>query len=715
MRKILLLAVIAIASFSVKAGNDYECYNIKRAGELIDEQKYKDAAEYLDREIEKNPTNGFAWFYYSMAYYGNRLYDSALTSINKAIPLLQKDCNKEYMSYVLWHKASAYYAMENWNSAIDCYSESISLNKSSDNAYYWRGMCYYKQSRNSSCMSDMSKVVSINGGFKYQAYEIMGEINWGDKKYEAAIPYFTNVIEGSDDVDIIGKAYSHRASCNWELGKKRQAVEDAIESSEAGSRIGYLLLQYYATDSSIFPLIKAKINAKENKSDNKGYWKVTLADCYASRNETVESIRHYVDAANEDGVNDLLNNRIYGRLRSLCDFENATYFYNLVLEEEEDKINEKVNYAYRVLDPANKGREAIAFLDECIKEAPDNNYAYYVRARIKRYQNRFNEAIADYSMAIMLDDEYPYSYNERADCYKKIGKDKQALADYNTVISLLKDSDEHEDCLIYALLYTGKKADARKLMTKRQAEKGFNEHYDAACVWSLLGETSKAISALENALNNGYRDFNHINRDDDLDNIRNLPQFKSLISKYQAIHRQELAQVKTILKDYPFNSEIRPSDDRAAGTADFERIPSGNQNHHSLTNTNKVSVPFTKEGGVTKVKCSVNGLPLSFIFDTGASKVTISSIEATFMYKNGYLSASDFGNSEYFSTASGEVTEGTVVTLRTVEIGGVKLSNVRATVVHNQNAPLLLGQSALSRLGKIEIDNLNNCINIQPR
>ncbi|MBQ2128949.1 MAG: hypothetical protein II429_07450, partial [Prevotella sp.] len=29
----------------------------------------------------------------------------------------------------------------------------------------------------------------------------------------------------------------------------------------------------------------------------------------------------------------------------------------------------------------------------------------------------------------------------------------------------------------------------------RQAEKGFNEHYAAACLWSLLGETSKAISS----------------------------------------------------------------------------------------------------------------------------------------------------------------------------------------------------------------------------
>ena len=46
-------------------------------------------------------------------------------------------------------------------------------------------------------------------------------------------------------------------------------------------------------------------------------------------------------------------------------------------------------------------------------------------------------------------------------------------------------------------------------------------------------------------------------------------------------------------------------------------------------------IPFTKESGVCKVKCDINGLPLHFVFDTGVSDVTISMVEATFMMKNG--------------------------------------------------------------------------------
>ncbi len=115
-------------------------------------------------------------------------------------------------------------------------------------------------------------------------------------------------------------------------------------------------------------------------------------------------------------------------------------------------------------------------------------------------------------------------------------------------------------------------------------------------------------------------------------------------------------------------------------------------------------VPFTRESGIYKVKCDINGLPLHFYFDTGAADVTISSVEAAFMLKNGYLTTKDLGGRQYYGTASGDVSEGTTVNLREVTFGGLTLKNVKASVVHSQRAPLLLGQTVLSRLGNIEID-----------
>ncbi len=121
-------------------------------------------------------------------------------------------------------------------------------------------------------------------------------------------------------------------------------------------------------------------------------------------------------------------------------------------------------------------------------------------------------------------------------------------------------------------------------------------------------------------------------------------------------------------------------------------------------------IQMEKKGGVYKVPCKINGLALKFVFDTGASDVSISLTEALFMYKNDYLKESDFRGTEYYRIANGDIAEGTKVVLRTVEIGKQKFYNVEASVVHSLEAPLLFGQSALQRFGKFTVDYSNNTL-----
>ena len=123
-------------------------------------------------------------------------------------------------------------------------------------------------------------------------------------------------------------------------------------------------------------------------------------------------------------------------------------------------------------------------------------------------------------------------------------------------------------------------------------------------------------------------------------------------------------------------------------------------------------IPFTTSNGVNKVDCTINGLPLNFIFDTGASIVTISQVEANFMFKNGYLTAQDILGKRRYETADGTIGVGTEINIRHINFGGVELTDVRASVVGTQKASLLLGQSVLKRLGKIEIDNERRVLKI---
>lgn len=118
----------------------------------------------------------------------------------------------------------------------------------------------------------------------------------------------------------------------------------------------------------------------------------------------------------------------------------------------------------------------------------------------------------------------------------------------------------------------------------------------------------------------------------------------------------------------------------------------------------EVRIHMEKESGVYKVPCTVNGLKMKFIFDTGAAKVCISSTYAEMMLENGYLDKSDIKGTSQSTIADGSVIDNVVINLRKVEIAGLTIENVPAIVVPTQNAPLLLGQSVIQQLGRVSID-----------
>lgn len=121
-------------------------------------------------------------------------------------------------------------------------------------------------------------------------------------------------------------------------------------------------------------------------------------------------------------------------------------------------------------------------------------------------------------------------------------------------------------------------------------------------------------------------------------------------------------------------------------------------------------VAMERENGVYKVPVTVNGVPMKFILDTGASLISMSDAEAEFMYKRGAITEADIIGRSRFQDATGAISPGAVVRLKSVQIGDRVLQNVSANIVSGSKAPLLLGQSALSQFGKISVDYRRNVV-----
>ena len=122
------------------------------------------------------------------------------------------------------------------------------------------------------------------------------------------------------------------------------------------------------------------------------------------------------------------------------------------------------------------------------------------------------------------------------------------------------------------------------------------------------------------------------------------------------------------------------------------------------TVSSRIGIKMESIGGVYQIPCYVNGVKMKFIFDTGASSVSISLAEGLFLAKNGYLGKEDFIGTNQMMVADGSLVDNMEINLHSIDVAGIMLTDVKATVVTSLDAPLLLGQTALKRLGKIEIE-----------
>ncbi len=489
---------------------------------------------------------------------------------------------------------------------------------------------------------------------------------------------------GSDNTE-----FDYAAMKYWEaVGDRHKAVDAALDyvAHYDAEQIGVVIETLKADRKYSEAMLRKRI---KDASGNKPTWQGMLALYYYNMRDFELSLKEFFKIIDEYGIKDEVAGYVAECYDELGMPEDAV---RTLKEAEDTQIKEDPRYYYCLLggyyQDCGRYEDAISVLDKAIEEDPADAFAYYKSGWCYEFLGNDAKALERYSSGIEMDDSYPYIFLMRGELYLKQGKKELADADFRAVVekdTVLSDGS----CRQYALHFLGRDKEALEwqdsLAAKLHDDPG--TYYDQACLYSRMGRTEDAVKAIKTALERGYNNFRHIADDDDLDPIRNIPEFVSLVEKYKADH---LAFVERLRR------ELR--------TESADSLDSG-----TIT-----EVAFKRhQGGTFEIPCEVNGLPLQMLFDTGASSVTLSSVEANFMLKNDYLSAKDLGGKEYYRIADGGITEGTLVTLRQVKIGDFVLKNVKASVVTSQKAPLLLGQSVMERFGTITIDNIDGKLRIK--
>lgn len=665
--------VLTLAALFIGIGVAYsqpqsvmKSYNFSRGLEEAQKGNNADAMDFFNKEIKENPNNGYAYMSMAVLQMDANDFSSAQTSIEQAIRKLPKK-DKEWLGRAYASRAHLYTIAGDTVKAIGNFDHAIKVNPNDEDLYEHYAQLLYELRRYDEGSRLYREMVSLNPN-SVMGYMGLGRNAYAQGNYDEAINQYNTVIRMYDDYS---SGYAFCAESYLKLGKYLEAADDIMKamSIDNDAKAHHYLFEF-PDDQTTLLVTKLKGMAVKNPHDAEWYY--YMGQLYNDKKMYAKAIEALKKAYDIDAHPVFLELIAYS-YQSMGDYQNALETVNEALQMRPDDMD-LISAKADIMGESGDVDDAIGEWSRYIEKSPDFFYGYYRRGFFKDNWGRTDEALEDYDMSIMLEPTYAYAYLGKGDMLMRRGETDKALEAYRKVVEL-DTVPNNQSCAMYALLALGEKDKAIDYMQQVIANDSTDcgNYYDGACFYSRIGNLDKSLANLRKAFELGFRRFHHVMADDDLEELRATSGFEELMNEY----------------DKPISESDESSMPEGMIGMDYE-----------IT-----KIPFTPDGGCVSVKCTINDLPLSFIFDTGASTVSLSMVEANFMLKNGYLKKDDFVGSQRFVDANGDISEGTVVNLRNVDFGGLHLNNVRASIVRNQKVPLLLGQTVLGRLGSIEIDN----------
>ena len=672
MKRIVSVLLLAVCATFVCAKEPQRptSYNYQRGVEAVNNDQDEEAEKYLNLELTDNPKNGYAYAWLAGIELRRDEIGSAISMLNKAIKYIPKS-DKYYHAWANKTLAGIYYDLNDTIKCIDYATRAVKSEPKNIEWWCFRGVLYLKFEQYDNAIADFDEMIRLNPNAE-NGYMWKGKTYYERKQYDKAIEQY----QYAGKLATRSYIYSNLAESQIQLQYYEEAADNIIKAfkEEHFEDLATDLLANANEEltAELMPRLNVQINANPNSLE----WYMYQLYLYRANKNYEQAIlcTEKIKELDADPYFDAILSSLY---RNMGDFATALHYAQVAYAADttETDYMEQLTNVYSDLDSLE---QCLQIYDSYIAQYPESEAAYHMRAQCYFHLGSYEAAITDYTTAIALDANDTFARYMRGRAHYIMGDTLKANKDFQRVVDDTNNAIE----TAFALILLGHHEEARHLADSILIADSVehSERYNIACCYSMLGETELAFAALEDELKDGYVQFNHIRRDVDFIPLRG-ERLDSLITTYEKKVQERICAFK--------GEETNDKND--------ERV---------------VEIPFTKAGGVTKVECTINNLPLNFIFDTGASDVTISQVEANFMYKNGYLDSRDIVGKKTYQVATGAIAVGTTIILKEIEFGGLILRDVRASVVETQNAPLLLGQTVLQRLGKIEIDNSQRILKI---
>lgn len=633
------------------------------AKQLYDEGKAKEAYDAFLAIVKEQPENGYAHYYIAMILLRSNLLGEALKAFNNAIRWLQDD--KEWLSFCFANRARLYESLGDKDQVLLDLEEAIRLAPEGGYPIGVRARFYQDTQQYELSDQDFKHLAELHPGDAQPHFGI-GYNAFLQEKYEEAKAHLEYAIKLDPTSPF---SYALMGECLEKQKDFKGAIENYIHALKLENG------NTKAEQNLIFSIpweyeeqIVSQLEILSRKESNNPYWSHVLGNLHLWHKKSLESIPYYEESF-----------RRYGIPMTLANISRAYY-------QAGKYIKARLHASQAIaMDPTNDNAQAVLaqtlmnmeLFDEArqamenyLPYVPENPSIHYQLAEALRFCGELNKALEEADTVVRMIPEADKGYYIRAKIQHDLGNFDAEREDLEKLLSILPTEDNRYNSIRCKSLLMLGRIDEAKLELEKEHDEIFDYYLDAAVATAMSGEEIKATEMLRLAFENGLIRFEMLRKTPLMEPLRQLPEFEQMLYEYEMLYHATLAG----------DSLCEP-----AAEGDI--------------------VPFTRDGDMICVRGEVNGLPLKFVFDTGASDITISSVEAAFMLKNGYLEERDMGGVQNYRTASGELVEGTIVNLREIKLGSVTFENIRAAIIKNQEAPLLLGQSMLGRMMMFNVNN----------
>lgn len=149
---------------------------LKKAIELINQKKFKEAISVLNEIIFIDFLNPLAYFQRGLAYYELKKYDNAINDFSKVISIEPENASAytklakvilygNWAGKIKFTDSTSFWGntkLEYYQTAIQYCDKAINLEPNLREAYFIRGMCNYYSSENKEAVKDFDKAIELD-------------------------------------------------------------------------------------------------------------------------------------------------------------------------------------------------------------------------------------------------------------------------------------------------------------------------------------------------------------------------------------------------------------------------------------------------------------------------------------------------------------------------------------------------------------------------